>query len=136
MKKIILTLLSTIAFALVHTYAQDIATNPLTWKVSNLTDLVSNQSAPYSCSFATQGSEPIKWAQRQGRFITTFTVSGVTGSWPDVSKNGKVVLSIAADGQIGSLTFEKSDSGTWITLQLSQPGQGEIKNRFTVQQIN
>lgn len=131
--KYLVTILVCLAFFTAP--GQNIQSSNLKWNVSGLTDLGSNtMNAAYTCSFKTSGSSTIVWEQNRG-YNVTFIVTSMKGSWTDVSNLGKVVYSIAVDGNSGTLTFEKSSVGTFITMSLSQKSGRPLTLKYSVNQV-
>jgi hypothetical protein len=115
--------------------AQDVKTTNLSWSVSGLSDLRTSKSESYTCVFETQGTRDIVWKQRRGSYSTTLNVSSVEGTWLDIKSIGQVVYQVSVDGQSGTLTFERSDAGLFVTLDLSQPIGERLKLRLPVNQV-
>ena len=134
MKKLfLLTVLMTTALVVLR--AQDISTSSLSWTVTQLTDLNTNITAPYTCTFKTGGTAEILWVQKNN-YTRKLEVQHVTGTWTDVSAPGQAVYSIAEDGDTGTVTFERTSSGIYITLNLSQGAQPRLRQKYSVAQVN
>ncbi len=116
--------------------SQDIKTTNLAWSVSGLNDLRTSKSENYACTFETRGAGDILWKQRGGSYLTTLRVSSVDGDWTDVKNPGQVVYRISVDGQTGTLTFERNDSGLFVTLDLSQSRSERMRHRLSVGQVS
>jgi len=114
-------------------YGQDIRTAHLSWPVTQLQDLRTNATANYSCVFETQGAGQLLWKQKA--FTTTFTVQNISGTWENIQTEGKSVFDVAAEGLSGTLTFERTASGTTIVLDLTEPGGERIDHRYQVSDI-
>ena len=113
--------------------AQNILTTPLTWSVTQLTDLNTNATQSYQCTFQTNGTQTIQWVQK--KLTTGLEITSTSGTWSDVSAYGKMVFNITADGETGSITFEKDETGTSITIDLSQSGQTRLRQRYMVTNV-
>ena len=116
--------------------AQNIATTPLIWTVTQLKDLNTNTETSYQCTFSTHGNQTIIWAQKNGTYNTNIEVQAVSGSWNNVATVGSVTYTITMEGDSGTLQFEKTTSGTYITIDLVQPGSKNLRHRYTVSQVN
>ncbi|MBI1767621.1 MAG: hypothetical protein HYR67_04530 [Bacteroidetes bacterium] len=131
MKKLLLfTVLSAMFLT---SQAQNILTTPLSWSVTQLNDLNTNATMAYQCTFKTYGTQSMQWVQKKA--TTTLEVTSTSGTWTNVNANGKMVFKISAEGETGSLTFEKSAVGTYITIDLSQSGQTRLRQSYTVGSI-
>ena len=97
-------------------FSQDISTSTITWTVNHGFDLKSNSDFNYQGSFTTNGSNSITWSQGSGNFISTFTISSLQGTWTDVSTNGTVTYQVEQDGSSGTLKFERTSEGIFVTL--------------------
>lgn len=113
--------------------AQNVRTSQLTWSVNELTDLNKNVSASYSCLFKTDGLLSISWDQ--SAYDTSLGVQQADGQWSDVSMPGQITYSISLDGETGTIVFERTASGVYITLDLSQPNGGRLRHRYSVSQV-
>jgi len=116
-------------------FGQDVRSTGLRWTVSGLNDLRSAKSDLYSCVFETNGTRSISWKQKNGLYITTLNITSVEGTWSDFKANGSIIYNITVEGQSGSLTFEKDDSGMKITIDLSQPSGTRLRHRYSVVNI-
>ena len=132
MKKI-LTLFFISLFILPTVCAQDVRSTGLTWSVNELMDLNKNVSASYSCQFKTNGVMSIGWDQ--SAYDTSLTVQQADGQWNDVTTPGQITYSISLDGETGTIVFERTASGVYITLDLSQPNGGRLRHRYSVSQV-
>ncbi len=114
---------------------QDITVTPLIWQVSKLEDFNANSSMDYQCTFVTDGTTAIEWNQK-ANYNTNLAVVNITGTWVNVVETGKVTYEIRMEGDPGTLIFEKTPVGTFITLDVSQTNAAHIKYRFTVSQVS
>jgi hypothetical protein len=133
MKKILIIIIVMIGYF--QSKAQNVLTTPLTWSVTELNDLNTNKIASYMCSFKTSGTTEILWVQKNN-YTRKLEVQQTTGTWMDVSAEGQVVYSISEDSDTGTLTFERTSSGIYITLDLSQGTQPRLRQKYSVVQVN
>ncbi len=122
-------------FIVVNAGAQDIKKTKLDWTVTGLLDLDTKESANYSCSFTTNGTNDILWKQGGGKLIRTLHVISIDGDWKDIQIEGFVTYYIDEDGEKGTLIFKRSASGTTIVLDLSQSTYARLKQQFSVSRI-
>lgn len=116
-------------------FAQDIGTSHIRWAVVGMEDVDNNKQVPaYTCTFETNGSNAAYWRQKNGTYSTKFTVQRIDGTWANIANEGQATFSITADGQTGTLLFEKNSKGTFITLDLSQPDGSRNVYKFTATQ--
>lgn len=122
-----------ISFMVVATLAQaqDITKENMQWEVTQLKDLHSGESMEYQCTFNTYGAKRITWVQK-GNYIIEFEVKRVSGKWKDIDALGTVVYNVSADGDEGTITFEKDRSGTTISMDLSQEANARLQHLFKV----
>lgn len=117
-------------------YGQDVKSANLSWAVAGLTDLkTANSSNTYSCTFKSMGSKNIVWEQKRG-YTVNFVVTGTQGTWDDIKKTGQIVCYVTTDGESGTITFQKSGSATYVTLDLSQKSGNRIQHKYTVTQVS
>lgn len=116
--------------------AQNIRSARLIWSVSHLHDLNTPDTVTYQCTFETYGEGAIQWKQKGGAFVMTFQVTSVSGQWSDVAQPGQVTYGIMAEGEGGTLRFEKNASGTFIILTFDASGASPpVHHRYVVSQI-
>lgn len=97
-------------------FSQDISASTITWTVNHGLDLKTNSDFNYQGSFTTRGTGSITWSQGGGNYISTFTMSSIQGTWTDVSANGTITYQVQQDGSSGTLKFERTAGGIFITL--------------------
>ena len=115
MKSIITIVLMVIAI----TAGAQSMSDTLTWKVDKLTDLKTNNSFDYSCTFQTMGNKDITWVQGKGTVINTLQVSKTEGTWADVSQPGSITYSITLGEKSGIIRFERNADGLSVTVDFS-----------------
>jgi hypothetical protein len=114
--------------------SQDISLTSLVWQVNRLEDFNANSTMDYQCTFVTEGTTGIEWNQK-GNYNTNLEVVSITGTWLNVEAVGKVTYEITMEGDPGTMIFEKTTGGTYITLEVSQGNSAQMKYRFTVRQV-
>ncbi|MFZ6011190.1 MAG: hypothetical protein ACOYXT_12660 [Bacteroidota bacterium] len=131
MKKIIALIIT--AFAAWSADAQDIKTSSLNWTAGELTDLKTGKTKAYSGVFETSSEQSVVWKQKAA--TTTFQVTGMEGSWTDVKTDGKVIFQVDSEGITGTLTLERSSSGTFVTLDLDLGSGSTMKHRYRIEKV-
>ena len=116
-------------------HGQDIFKEKLIWKVNHLLDQSSQQDFDYKCTFRTEGIQNIFWLQKKDQFSTTLNITGINGSWSNISVIGKVVYSIATGTETGTLIFERTSSGLFMYINLSQGSAPRMDYKFSVSQV-
>lgn len=131
MKKLSLLffLLPTIAVTIC---AQDMATTQLRWVITEAENLNNNDKFAYSCVFVSSSTH-IRWEQKNNTRVKTFTITSASGTWGNVALQGKRTLTIEEGSLQGTITFERTLSGTTITLIFS--GTHGSRHRFSVNQV-
>jgi hypothetical protein len=113
------------------TQAQNILSDKIQWNTSTLTDLNHNKTeSSTTCQFVTSGNQ-INWVQGSGSYIVSFTMTGTSGAWSDLTKPGSVNFSVISGALTGTITFSKDTSGTSIKLVLSG-GTNPISILYTI----
>ncbi len=112
--------------------AQDIKTDRITWKVNQGNDTAAKKNFAYNCVFKTDSDGKILWLQKNGTFNIEYSILSVEGSWTDVNKSGKITYNLTEDGGDARLQFEKSGSGTAITLVILPEGTKYVFKVFDV----
>jgi hypothetical protein len=83
--------------------------------------------------FKTDSISTIIWDQSND--VATIAVEQADGLWGDVKLSGQITYTISVDGETGTLVFERSASGVYITLDLSQTKGGRLRHRYSVSQV-
>jgi hypothetical protein len=123
------------AFLAHSSLAQNIGNARLRWSAAGMEDVSTGATVgSYTCTFETHGTRTAYWRQKNGSYATALTVKGMEGTWADVTAEGKATFHIVADGQTGTLVFEKGASGTFATLRLAQPSGSPKVYKFTITQ--
>lgn len=117
-------------------WGQDVRSTDLTWSVSQLKDLNAGKIVSYTCEFKTHGVGDVQWLQKQSTHVSTLTVNQVNGSWNDVKANGQIIYNITTGSQTGTFTLERTASGVFIILDISQPNGTRLRHQYTVSQIS
>lgn len=128
----IFAVLVLICFAITAS-GQNPKTDNLRWNLGEGIDLGTNQSFAYSGSLFTSGNQSIRWEQKS--VSSKFFVLSVSGSWIDVSKNGKVVFSIQDESSTGTLTFERKSSGIFVTMEFPKADPRGTRVKWNVSEI-
>jgi len=100
-------------------HAQNIQTDKIQWNATGFTDLNHNtvvNNAP--CQFISTGNQ-IDWVQGDGSYVNSFAVLTTSGTWPDLSKSGSIILSVKADVLTGDITLSRDSNGITIKLVLA-----------------
>jgi|ERR1041385_6701540 hypothetical protein len=118
-KKIFFVLTTALFVAVASSGSAQSMTDTLTWSVDKLTDLKTNNSFDYSCTFKTKGNNDITWIQGKGTVINTLKVSHVDGTWADVSQAGSITYSISLGEKSGTIRFERTDDSVSITIDFT-----------------
>ena len=109
----------------------NIQTDTLQWNASGFTDNISQETITKSCQFITYGDQKIEWVQKNGTYISTYSINSLSSSWPDLNTNGSLTYSISRNTVTGQLTITRTDQVITIRLNLTSPS-GNIDNTYTV----
>lgn len=115
--------------------AQDITTTSLRWTCNQTTDLKAPSTKDYACVFITQGNRTITWLQRSGQVRSTYVIREIQGSWRDITSQGIITYLVDRDGRAGRVVVERSGESINITVDFSESGQHNIKQRFRVSEV-
>jgi hypothetical protein len=115
--------------------AQDIASASLRWTCNQTTNLRDGSTSGYSCVFITRGATGVTWLQRSGQIATQFTVTSTEGTWNSVTQEGQFTYHLSRDGKTGKLVVERTASGIALTLDFSESGDTNIKQRFHASEV-
>jgi hypothetical protein len=116
--------------------AQDIASAPLVWQVDQMTDLKTNESFAYQCTFQTNGKQPIQWFQKNKTITTMLNIVSQSGAWTNITSVGNSTYQISQGDLSGTALFERTASGIFITIDLTAGNPKAMKTRFRVTTIS
>ena len=116
-------------------FAQDIATANLTWTAEEATDLSTGKNIAYRCQIKTDGAQSVKWLQKNGQMITTYTVTGTEGNWSNISSLGSFTYQLSRNGKSCKMIVEKKVTGTFITMDFSKQGEYVSRQRFRIKSV-
>lgn len=115
--------------------AQDISSVSLRWTCTQTTNLRDGSTSAYLCTFITRGTGSVTWLQRNGQVATHYVVSGTEGNWPDVSQNGQLTYRLSRDEKTGQLIVERTAAGVTLTLDFTESGEANIKQKFHASEV-
>jgi len=115
-------------------WAQDIQSASLKWSVSQLNDLSTGSIKAYTCDFKTSSAQEIIWVQKSITY--DFLITDIIGTWPDVQISGEITYEVLLDGESGTLAFKRTNSGVFITLDLSQAGGPRLRRSYSVSAVS
>lgn len=116
-------------------FSQDISTASLTWTADQTTDLSTGKNVPYQCEIKTDGVRSVKWVQKKGQLITTYTVTGTEGKWANISSSGTFTYLLSRNGKDCKMIIEKKLTGIFITMDFSKPGEFVSRQRFRIKSV-
>jgi hypothetical protein len=108
-----------------------IQTDSIQWNATSFTDNLSQETYDMPCQFITNGAGKIEWIQKNGTYITSYTVNNTTGTWVDPGTNGSITYSISRNKVSGELAITRTDQNVTIHLYLNSPS-GPIDNTYTI----
>src|SRR3977135_4054400 len=85
-------------------YSQDVRTSTIEWKSTKSTNQVDQATNDYTCSFTTHGDQSIGWNQKN---ISTYTITGVEGSWTNVAVDGQIIYHVSNGSLSGDLLINR-----------------------------
>ncbi len=116
--------------------AQSVTTQTLRWNASGFKDLVSGETVAVASQFVTYGQQQVEWVQGNGSFISTYTITSVTGSWANVNNDGSIVYNIAGNELTGQLTFARTTTGILVQLTFTSGTTSTIQHSYTITSID
>lgn len=114
--------------------AQNIASVPLRWLSSSSLDLKNNETGTASSEFISRQTE-ILWKQKSGQSVKHFEIVSVEGAWTDVGSEGAITFHVTEEQASGIVTFERTSSGIFVTLDFTAYRVTAIKRRFQIATI-
>src|ERR1700740_523607 len=85
-------------------YSQNVRTSTIEWKSTKSTNQVDQATNDYTCSFTTHGDQSMDWNQSS---ISTYTITGVEGSWANVAVDGQITYHISSGTLSGDLLISR-----------------------------
>lgn len=112
-------------------FSQNVNRETLEWSASGFRDNSSGEDFSNGCQFITEGNKKITWVQDSGKSRVDWNVYSTTGTWADVSKDGRVIHRFR-DGQLsGEITMQRTGGVYKIDVNITG-GTDEIKLTYTV----
>ena len=127
MKNLLLLLLSTCCLSVA---AQNFQSDTLSWNVAGLTDNRAHIVEDYDCEFLTFGSSKIVWIQRHQ--TEEFSITGSSGVWQDLTKDGAMVHQFQYYGKPAKLSFIRSHGIARIHMEVMEDGSNVMPYVFDV----
>jgi hypothetical protein len=115
--------------------AQDVGKSDLSWIATQVSDLKASREDPVACTFRTRAGNSVEWIQKGGQAITTYSITSSIGRWTDLGKPGQVVYNVSDGRSSGTMTFERTASGFFVTLDFSAGGPHGIRMRFSITNV-
>lgn len=131
---LILTFLSVTAGS-IPSSGQNPQSTELTWHAIEVTDLQTNTTKPTTCHFVTGSDNAVVWVQKNGTLTTTFSITGVTGSWESITQPGQIQFSAQRNGKNSTIKLERTGDGLFVTMDFSQPGQFTSILKFRIESV-
>ena len=97
---------------------------PSQWPVSQALDLGTGRTIAYHGTFVVTDAE-VRWQQRNKAVDYVFTVTGSSGTWPDLTADGSAALNVLFRGRPGTITFSRSGGVAQIRISINA-ASGEI----------
>lgn len=114
--------------------AQDMLSKKITWKVNGAKDLKANKSFEYACEFETDGKGNITWIQDGGKSTSTFKINSIEGGLESGESYSKVICKVNGEEGRGTITIDRGNSGTRITVDLASESYSANQYQFSVSQ--
>ena len=113
-------------------HSQNLQTDKIQWVSTGFYDSLAKVNVTVACQFVTNPSGgQVDWIQDNGNYVTSFTISAFTGSWPDLSVDGSVVYQLTASQVNGTLSIVRAGGTTSLKLILATPS-GPISNIYQI----
>ncbi len=96
-------------------FAQDITQQKIQWTATSVTEVKSNTTESNASQFVTSPDQ-IKWIQKDGQRVYTFSISQKVGTWPNVNQDGSITFQVSLNNKPGSVRIEKKAGVITLTL--------------------
>ena len=121
--------LACVAITLAAHAQTDVPQQKITWTSSESVDLQTGNTYHKTLKFETDGDRSI---DIPNRLLTNIEVTRVDGTWTDVALPGKLVYYVLLNGTEATVTIEKNDTGTYITIETVLSSPDGIHRKFTI----
>ncbi len=130
MKIIISLILSSVVFTGALS-AQNIATETLTWQISQVQDVNTGESqSSENETLVSYGSQKVEWKDATG-IKHTYIVNKTSGTWSNTSQSGSMIYQVDSGDKSGTITFERVKNEIMVRILLLKgdelPEMYEIK---------
>lgn len=117
-------------------FAQNPVTDNISWRSEILFDSTDRATMPFVSEFRVfPAKKKIDWMQNNNSYVTSFSINGAQGKWPDFKSDGKVVFSVSYFGRNGQLWIERSGGLTRIGLCIPEGGKNLLPLSFSINNI-
>ncbi len=118
-KALIVASMSLVFSGTIH--AQSFHQSTITWVADRAIDLERTDTVAMKCSFKTVGGAQLIWSQRNGSINSTYQITGVEGTWSNISEQGSVNLTLQRNGKSSKAKVERTNDGVYIMMDFSKP---------------
>lgn len=136
MKKVLMVLVLILfaGSAFAQTDSLNIRLANLKWNSYEFLDSAKGSYIEHDSYFLTHGEGSIDWHQQKDgeEKVTTFSITQIEGSWPDITVSGSITYSVMLNEVNGKIIFQRD--GDWITAKLvfNNAAVGNLNYVFTI----
>lgn len=117
-------------------FSQNIAIDNIRWKVDRLQDTATQEVMNSECSFTTTSDQiKIIWDQKNGMYVSDFSIVSIKGSWVDVSQPGFVEYTVRYEGESGTFWIGNESGKTEVRLNFPKAGKNMMPYHFNIVSI-
>lgn len=114
--------------------AQSVESSNLSWVVIGFHNNSNNEDVTMASLFETS-PQLIKWVQKNGSMVYDFTVTGKTGTWPDVNSYGEITFNVTLRDKTGTIRFARQQGRITIEPNILKEGRNMLPYVFIVSTI-
>jgi len=110
-------------------------TDTLEWQSGEFYNTSNQETVSHQSKFTT-GTSEILWDQLNGESSYTFTIVSTDGEWNDVNTDGARVYHVTKGPTSGTLTFQRENGITKVTMEFIKNGTNVMPYVFTVSAVS
>lgn len=115
-------------------YAQNIRQSESVLITSHATNLLLTTPDTFEMvsRFEIDQESTIKWIQKNGQMIDTYTITSTEGQWTNIAANGSILYHITGHDIPGKVTLTRTSEGVRMIVDFTQNDPKALKHEFVI----
>jgi len=108
----------------------------LTWNYTRLYNGRNQEELTTAGQLVSYPAQKIDWVQNNGAYTDSYTITGVSGSWGDVSATGSITFLVQWGTSTGTFVFTRDANGLVGELTLANPNRPGSYFKFYIASVS